>query len=267
MRVRKLLTGALATIVAIVLGAVGTDFGAAIYAEYRLARSVRTAAQLDFDPWASILGFPFSPQARAHEYREIEIRASGVPHPVTGKVSLEATLHGIDLTDSTWLIGPDAALPVEIAESRIIIDSTHVGRFMGIKDLLVEAPQRESNDATGGTTESGISSGDGLIFTGTPTAAAFDTRVSVAVDLTMEGPDDSTIVLTATGVRTGPGTADESVPEDKTAAVLQAFSTRIPNLRLPFGTAPTSGGVRGSDIIVEGIAEGLTVHLDEFRQS
>lgn len=266
-RVRKLLTGVLATILAVILGGVGTDFGAAIYAEYRLARSVRTAAQLHFDPWASILGFPFITQARAHHYREIEIRANGVEHPVTGRVSLEATLHSIDLTDSTWLIGPDAKLPVDIAESRIIIDSTHVGKFMGIKDLLVEAPQRESNDATGGTTESGISSGNGLIFTGTPTAADFHERVSVAVDLTTGDADGSTLVMTATGVLTGPGTADEPVPEDKTAAVLKAFSNRIPGQRLPFGLTPTTAGARGSDIIVEGIAEGLTVRLDEFRQS
>lgn len=266
-RVRKLLTAVLATILVVALCAVGTDFGAAIYAEYRLARSVRTAAQLHFDPWTSILGFPFITQARAHRYREIEIRASGVPHPVTGTVSLEATLHSIDLRDSTWLIGPDAALPVGIAESRIIIDSIHVGKVMGIKDLLVEAPQRESNDATGGTTESGISSGDGLIFTGTPTATDFDKRVSVSVDLTLADPGSSTLAVTATGVLTGPGTADEPVPGDKTAAVLRAFTTRIPGQRLPFGVPPTTAGARGSDIIVEGIAQGLSVRLDEFRQS
>ncbi|QIV82869.1 mannan chain length control protein LmeA [Mycolicibacterium frederiksbergense] len=265
--VRKLLTGVLATILAVVLGAVGTDFGAAIYAEYRLARSVRTAAQLHFDPWASILGFPFITQARAHHYREIEIRANGVPHPVTGRVSLEATLHSIDLADSTWLIGPDATLPVGVAEARIIIDSTHVGKFMGIKDLLVEAPTRETEDGLKGVTESGISSGKDLVFTGTPTAADLDERVSVAVDLTVADPDGSTLVLTATGVLTGPGTADEAVPEDKTAAVLKAFSTRIPGQRLPFGLTPTTAGARGSDIIVEGITEGLTVRLDEFRQS
>lgn len=266
-RVRKLLTGVLATLLAVVLGGVGTDFGAAIYAEYRLARSVRTAAQLHFDPWASILGFPFITQARAHHYREVEIRAGGVQHPVTGKVSLEATLHSVDLTDSTWLIGPDAALPVGIAESRIIIDSTHVGRFMGIKDLLVEAPTRETEDGLKGVTESGISSGKDLVFTGTPTNADFAERVSVAVDLTVADPDGSTLVLTATGVLTGPGTADEPVPENRAAAVLKAFSTRIPGQRLPFGLTPTTAGARGSDIIVEGIAKGLTVRLDEFRQS
>ena len=43
-RVRKLLIGSIATVTAVAVGAVGADFGAAIYAESRLARSVRTAA-------------------------------------------------------------------------------------------------------------------------------------------------------------------------------------------------------------------------------
>ncbi|HYZ67098.1 MAG TPA: LmeA family phospholipid-binding protein, partial [Mycobacterium sp.] len=62
-RVRKLLIGVLAIVATVVVGAVGADFGAAIYAEYRLARSVRTAANLGWDPYAGILGFPFITQA------------------------------------------------------------------------------------------------------------------------------------------------------------------------------------------------------------
>ena len=106
---------------------------------------------------------------------------------------------------------------------------------MGIPDLLVEAPSRETNDATGGTTESGISSNQGLVFTGTPKAAGFDKKVSIAVDLSIAGPDQTTLVFTATGVLTGPGTADQQVPEDKTPAVLAAFSTSLPGQKLPFG--------------------------------
>ncbi len=266
-RVRKLLIGVLATATAVVVGAVGADFGAAIYAEYRLARSVRTAANLGYDPSVAILGFPFIPQAADRHYDEVEIRANGVDHAVVGKASLEATLHSIDLADASWLISPDAKLPVGKAESRIIIDSTHVGRFMGIPDLLVEAPTRETNDATGGTTESGISSNRGLVFTGTPKKAGFDEKVSIAVDLSVAGPDQTTLVLTATGVLTGPGTADQPVPDDKKAAVLAAFSTRMPGQKLPFGLAPTAEGARGSDIIIEGIAEGVTIALDEFNLS
>ena len=266
-RVRKLLIGVVATVTAVVVGAVGADFGAAIYAEYRLARSVRSAANLTFDPWVSILGFPFITQAIHRRYNEIEIKASGVDHAVVGKVGLEATLHSVDVADTSWLIGPDANLPVGELESRIIIDSTHVGRFMGIPDLLVEAPSRETNDATGGTTESGISSNRGLVFTGTPKKADYGKKVSIAVDLSIAGPDQTTLVFTATGVLTGAGTADQQIPQDKLPAVLTAFSTSLPGQKLPFGVRPTSEGARGSDIIIEGITEGVTIPLNEFRLS
>jgi hypothetical protein len=267
MRVRKLLIGLIAAVVVVAVAAVGADFGAAIYAEYRLARAVRTEARLTFDPWVGIIGFPFISQARNRHYDQIEIRANGVGHSVVGKASYEATLYDVDLPASSWLIDTKAPLKVRKVESRIIVDSTHVGRFMGIPDLLVETPLKEANNPTGGTTESGISGNKGLVFTGTPKAADFNKRVSVGVDLSIAGPEQTTLVLSAAGVLTGAGTADQPVPEDKTQAVLQAFSTSMPGLKLPFGIAPTSEGARGSDVIIEGIAEGVTVKLDEFNQS
>jgi hypothetical protein len=266
-RVRKVLIGLVATVTTLVVGVVGTDFGAAIYAEFHWARAVRAANHLPFDPWVGVLGFPFITQATGHHFGEVEIRAGGVDHPVVGKVSLEATLHSVDLTETSWLITPDSKLPVGKLESRIIVDSTHVGRFMGIKDLLVEAPPKETNDATGGTTESGISESHGLVFTGTPIAAGFDERVSVSVDLSTPEDDDTTLIFTATGVLTGAGTADEPVPDEKKAAVLAAFGTKMPGMKLPFAIAPTTEGARGSDIIIEGITTGVTVPLNGFRKS
>ena len=266
-RVRKVLIGLVATVTTLAVGGVGTDFGAAIYAEFHWARAVRAANHLPFDPWVSVLGFPFITQATGHHFGEVEIRAGGVDHPVVGKASLEATLHSVDLTETSWLITPDSKLPVGKLESRIIVDSTHVGRFMGIKDLLVEAPPKETNDATGGTTESGISESHGLVFTGTPTGAAFDKRVSVSVDLSTPEDDNTTLIFTATGVLTGAGTADEPVPDEKKAAVLAAFGAKMPGMKLPFGIAPTTEGARGSDIIIEGITTGVTVALDGFQQA
>ena len=263
--VRKLLIGVGATVVAVVVGAIGVDFGAAIYAEYRLSRTVRSAAQLNSDPSVAILGFPFIPQAAERHYNEVEIKANDVVHPRVGKASLEATLHSVDLTDASWLIRPVAQLPVGKLESRIIIDSAHLGRYMGIKDLLVEAPPVETNDATGGTTESGISGSEGLVFTGTPPSAGFDERVSVAVDLSIT--DQTTLVFTPTGILTGPGTAEQNVPEDKLDTVLAAFRSSLPDQTLPFGVAPTARGARGSDIIIEGITEGVTITPEGFRQS
>lgn len=264
---RKLLVGLGATLLAVIVGAVGVDFGTTIFAEYRWARIARNEAQLSWDPSVAILGFPFIPQAMRHHYAEVELKATGVDHPIVGKASLEATLHSVDLTRSTWLPRPGAPISVAKLESRIIVDSTHVGRFMGVKDLLVEAPPKESNDATGGTTESGISGSKGLVFTGTPPSAGFDKRVSVAVDLSITGQDDTTLVFTPTGILTGPGTADQEVPDNKRDAVLAAFRTSLPGQRLPFGVAPTNEGARGSDIIIEGITEGVTITLDGFRQS
>ena len=194
-----------------------------------------------------------------HHYDEIEIKANGVDHAVVGKASLEATLHTIDLTEASWLIRPDAKLPVGKLESRIIIDSAHLGRFIGIKDLMVEAPAKDTNDATGGTTESGISGSKGLVFTGTPRAAGFDKRVSVTVDLSITGADadDAGVHRDRRAHRSRhrrPG-----VPEEKKAAVLAAFSGSLPGQKLPFGVRPTTEGARGSDIIIEGITEGVTI--------
>jgi len=265
--VRKLVIGVISAVTAVVVAGIGVDFGAAIYAEYRLARAVRSEAELNFDPWVGIIGFPFISQAAGRHYSQIEIRAHGVDHPVAGEVSYEATLYSVDVPADSWLIDADSELPVAKVESRIIIDSTHLGRFMDIPDLLVEAPPKETNNATGGTTESGISGNKGLVFTGTPRAADFDERVSISVDLSVAGPDRTTLVFTPMGVLTGAGTADQEVPEDKTAAVLAAFRSMMPGLELPFGLAPTSEGVRGSDVIIEGIDEGVTVSLNEFTQS
>jgi hypothetical protein len=266
---RKVLVGVTAAAIAVGvvgLGALGVDYGTSIYAEYRLSANVRKAANLGSDPFVAILAFPFIPQAMRDHYRELEIKANAVDQPVVGKATLEATMHSIDLTDASWLIRPDAKLQVGKLESRVIIDSVHLGRYLGINDLMVETPPLESNDATGGTTESGISGSHGLVFTGTPKSAKFDHRVSVSVDLSIAADDPATLVITPTGVLTGPDTADQAVPDDKRDAVLHAFSTRLPKQRLPFGVAPNTVGARGSDVIIEGITRGATVTLDDFRQ-
>jgi len=248
------------------LGAAAVDTGAAIYAEYHLSRHVRSAAGLGFDPWVAILGFPFIPQALRHEYGELEIKAGGVEHPVVGNVTLESTMHQIGLPQASWLMRPDADLPVGMLESRIIIDSRHLGGFIGMKDLAVQAPQEDTDDPTGGTTESGISGNTGLILTGTPTKAGFDKLVSVTVDLSLTGPEQTALVFTPTGIATGPNTADQIVPDDKKDAVLKAFATTLPGQKLPFGLRPTAEGARGSDVIIEGIAENVTVRLTGFRR-
>lgn len=266
-RVRKVLVGGLATVLAVVLVALGVDFGTSIYAEYRLSRSVREAARLGNDPNVAILAFPFIPQARAGHYEELEIKAIAVSHPQVETATLEATMHDIGLVDRSWLIAPDATLTVGMLESRIIIDSRHLGKYIGVTDLMVEAPRVDTNDATGGTTESGISRSRGLVFTGTPESAGFDERVSVSVDLSVDGPARNTLVITPTDILTGADTANQPVPDDKRDAVLAAFAARLPDQTLPYQVDPTSWGARGSDVIIEGIVHDVTIDLAGFRPS
>jgi hypothetical protein len=258
--------GTAAALATLIVVAAGVDFGTSVYAEYRLSRAVRQVAGLSADPFVAVLDFPFIPQAARRHYDELEIKARAVERPVIGRAMLEATMHSVDLARASWLFRTDAAIPVGKLESRIIIDSVHLGRYLGIRDLMVEAPPAETNDATGGTTESGISSSRGLVFTGTPKAAGFDKRVSVSVDLSIAGDDPTTLVFTPTGILTGPDTADQSVPDDQRSKVLTAFRGRLPQQRLPFGVAPTSQGARGSDVIIEGITEGVTISLQGFNQ-
>src|ERR1700722_20553850 len=107
MQMRRVLIGVIAAAVAVIavsVVAVVVDFGASIYAEYRLSTNVRKAANLGSDPFVAILAFPFIPQAMSGHYNELEIKANGTDHPMTGKATLEATMHSIDLTDAWWLI-------------------------------------------------------------------------------------------------------------------------------------------------------------------
>ena len=267
---RKVLIGLTAVAIAaavILIGAVAVDYATSIYAEYRLSSNVRKAANLSSDPFVAIVAFPFIPQAMRRHYNQLEIKANQVDHPMVGKATLEATMYSVDLTYASWLIPPDAKLPVGKLESRIIIDSIHLGRYLGITDLMVEAPPKETNTATGGVTASGISDSHGLVFSGTPKSADFNHRVSVSVDLSIAPDDPATLVFTPTGVLTGPDTANQTVPADRHDAVLRAFSARLPNQKLPFGLAPKTEGARGSDVIIEGIAYGVSVTLDGLRRS
>jgi LmeA-like phospholipid-binding len=270
MAMRKVLVAATAVAIAVGVaagGAIGVDYGISIYAEYRLSTNVRRAANLGSDPFVAILAFPFVPQAMREHYDQLEIKAGAVDHALVGKATLEATMHSVDLKYASWLIRPDAKLPVGKLESRIIIDSTHLGRFMGMDDLMVEAPPQVTNTSTGGITASGISGNHGLVFSGTPKSAGFDRRVSVSVDLSIDPQDQATLVFTPTSVLTGADTANQVVPADKQDAVLRAFSAKLPDQRLPFGLAPNTEGARGSDVIIEGITYGVTVTLDGFKQS
>ena len=75
-----------------------------------------------------------------------------------------------------------------------------------------------------------------------PRSRRASTEGQHAVDLSIAGPRPTTLVFTATGVLTGPGTADQSVPDDKRPRCWRRSPPPCPGQKLPFGIAPTSEG-------------------------
>ena len=209
-RVRKLLIGAVATTVVVILGAVGADFGAAIYAEYRLARSVRTAADLSWDPSVAHPGLPVhhpgGATATTTRWRSGPV-ASITPSSARRRWRRRCTRSTWAMS---WLVAPDATLPVGKVESRIIIDSTHVGRFMGIPDLLVEAPTAGDQRLDRRHHRVGhLQQPRRGLHRHAPEGGLRREGQHRGRPVRSSGRTQTTLVLTATGVLTGPGTADQ----------------------------------------------------------
>lgn len=258
MWVRKLIL-AVACLLAL---AVVVDFGAAAYSEFRVSRSLREGAGLTADPDVTITGFPFLTQVAAGRYQHVEIRARGVPSAELGDVSVEADLHGVQVEAADLFGGSVRTIPVEHLDGRVKIEATSLGAYLGIPDLQVSAPPADRSDGTGGTGGSGMSTGGGIVLTGTVPVGPVRATVSVTADLRLDG-DNVTIV--ATDLYFGPeGNADFTVPGPLKPVVLGLFSRQVDVRQLPFGVRPTKVYAEGSQVAIEGSGENVVINLDEM---
>ena len=250
------------TVVCLIAAAVIVDFGAAAYSEYRVSRSLREGAGLDADPSVTITGFPFLTQAAAGRYKHIEIRATGVPSTELGDVSVEADLHGVEVSASDLMAGDVQTIPVERLDGRVKIEATSLGAYLGIPDLEVSAPPADPSDGTGGSGGSGMSTGGGIVLTGTVPVGPVEATVSVTANLALDG-DNVTIV--ATDLYFGPeGNANFTVPAPLKPAVLGLFSRQVDVDQLPFGVRPTKVYAQGSQVAIEGSGENVVINIDEM---
>ncbi|EOM74379.1 DUF2993 domain-containing protein [Rhodococcus rhodnii] len=256
---RKLIAG-----LALLLGlAVLVDFGSAAYAEYRISRELRKGAELDADPEVTISGFSFLTQVADGSYRDIAIRAQGVRSDVVGEVTIEADLRGVHAPYSALVDGELTSLPVDVLEGRVLVGATELGRFLGIPDLEVSAPPASRSDGTGGSGGSGPTTAGGVVLTGTVPVGPIETTVSVQADLVLA---DGDVHIVASDFYFGPeGQADFSIPDPLEPVVLGLFTRTIDPEQLPFGVVPTEVYAEGSQIVVEGIGEDVTITLDEVQ--
>ncbi|MFD4295175.1 LmeA family phospholipid-binding protein [Rhodococcus sp. NPDC058505] len=238
------------------------DFGAAAYSEYRVSRSLRAGAGLNSDPDVTITGFPFLAQVADGRYRHVEVRARGVPSAELGDVSIEADLHGVQIPASDLLGGSVGTVPVERLDGRVKIEATSLGAYLGIPDLEVSAPPADRSDGTGGSGGSGMSTGGGIVLTGTVPVGPVRATVSVTADLVLDGEN---VTIVATDLYFGPeGQADFTVPAPLKPAVLGLFTRQIDVEKLPFGVRPTKVYAEGSQVAIEGSGDNVVINLDEM---
>lgn len=253
---RKLILALMCLLAVVVV----VDFGAAAYSEYRVSRSLREGAGLDADPSVTITGFPFLTQAAAGRYEHVEIRAIGIPSDELGDVSVEADLHGVQVPISNLVRGEVQTIPVEHLDGRVKIEATSLGAYLGIPDLEVSAPPADRSDGTGGSGGSGMSTGGGIVLTGTVPVGPVRATVSVTANLALDG-DNVTIV--ATDLYFGPeGNADFTVPGPLKPVVLGLFSRQVDVRQLPYGVRPTKVYAQGSQVVIEGSGEDVVINLD-----
>jgi LmeA-like phospholipid-binding len=245
--------------------AVIVDFGAAAYAEYRVSRALRVGADLSADPAVIFHGFPFLTQAARGDYRDVEIRAQGRGPDATGETFVEASLEGVTIPPSSLIDGDVGAVPVERLSGRMRIEATELGQLLGIPDLQISAPPADKSDGTGGSGGSGRTTNGATVLTGTVPVNGEPTEVSVRADLLVEG---NQVRLVATDYYYGPddNRTDLLGLEVARPAVLQQFSRVLDTRQLPFGVVPTRVAAEGSQIVIEGTGEHITIDLDRLQK-
>ncbi len=258
--VRTLLIG-LASLLALALV---VDFGAAAYSEYRVSRAIRAGGELTSDPQVIVHGFPFLTQAADGRYQNIEIRAQDVPTEYVGSTTIEANLRGVHIELSDLIDNNVRAIPVDELDGRVRIEATDLGRFLGIVDLQVSAPPADKSDGTGGSGGSGKTTTGGVVLTGTVPVGPLETTVSVQADLLLEGDG---VAIVASDFYFGPeGQADFTIPDFAKPTVLGLFTRTIERQSLPFGLLPTDVYAEGSQIVIEGSGENVTIDLNEIEK-
>lgn len=257
---RKLIIG----LVSLLALALVVDFGAAAYSEYRVSRAIREGGDLSSDPQVTFHGFPFLTQAADGKYQNIEIKAQDVPTEYVGSTTIEANVRGVSVPLSDLIDGTVNTVPVDRLEGRVRIEATDLGRFLGIVDLQVSAPPADKSDGTGGSGGSGMTTNGGVVLTGTVPVGPIQTKVSVQADLILEG---DSVDIVASDFYFGPeGNADFSIPDFAKPAVLGLFTKTVDSQTLPFGILPTDVRAEGSQIVIEGSAENVTIDLDQIEK-
>ncbi len=291
---RRVFAAALFALVIAVVGALVTiDTVRAGRSEHQLATALRSAPRVEFEPEVTLGGFPYTTHARRGEFPGLVITARGIaigaPPDLLGVPQTCATtvcraelgVHA-DTVRARDRWRPDSVIGLTGVQAYAKLDSVNLGRMLDITDLAVNTPAPVGKPGGGGPGDGLLERTSGVLLTGSvslpptrpsprtdgkfgPSTQKFGgkrVRVSVTVDLSVV---DGDLAIVATGFYTGPEEhARGDVPAEYRSAVLARFSWRVPFPRLPWGVTPTVATSSGSDVLIRGNAEAITVMPDRF---
>ena len=264
------------TLVSLVALALIVDFGAATLTEYRVSRAIRHGADLSDDPAVAVSGFPFLTQVAGETLGIVTIRATNVPSDLVGQLVVESRFEGMRLPSSSWIVDTEAPMRVDKAQGRTIIGQTALGQLLGVPDLELSAPPSNKSDGTGGSGGAGLVnlgpaiSANAVLLTGTVQVGEDEKgpvreRVSVLARLLLI--EDRVHVIPSSIYQPQPlEPAAEGKPVPTLDVAGPQFAATFDADNLPFGITPTSVRASGSELIIQGSNENVTVRLRDLLE-
>ncbi|MER7015055.1 LmeA family phospholipid-binding protein [Saccharopolyspora sp. NPDC000359] len=247
---------------------VGADFGGAAIAEYQVSKKVAEQLQLPENPEVRINGFPFLTQVVAGNYRDVQMAANAVQVGPFNEVGIEADLHGAKVSTSELIAGTADHFTVDELVGRVKLKASDVARLIGIQDLTINPAAKDALADEDGS----VSAADEQLASGTDRTKAvvqLDGTVNIA------GSDNKVRVIAVLSLVNGkmqiePRKLDLNnstfgaieLPSIFEKSVLQQFSTTLDPGMLPFEVKPTAVHAERGALVVEGIAEDVTITPD-----
>ncbi|MBW4715739.1 LmeA family phospholipid-binding protein [Saccharothrix obliqua] len=250
-RGRKLIIAAL-----VVVGLlVAADYGLAAVGEYQVAQKMRAKFGLDQDPAVRIHGFPFTFQALAGDYRDIEISANGVPvRDSLRDLEIHANLYHTRIGLSDLLAGNTADARIDEVKGSVKIKAQDLNRLVNtvtpFTDMAIEPDTRPEATPTPAP-EQPEPTRAAVKLSGNTVVAGRKLRITAygAVSLVADGQ----VAVSVNDVQLD----DMSLAglNEVLGVVRHALSVTIDPGVLPFTVTPTAVRVESGALTVEG-----TVH-------
>ncbi len=223
--------------------AVLADFGACMVAEYRIARQLRTEANLPTDPKVQVHGF-FVSQYFTGNIRAITVRTTDLNAEGFGLVSVTSSAEHLKITPKQLLSGKYDHAPTKSYHSTLRLDGVALGKRLGMTDLII-ANHKDMSPLGQWETEADL----------TGTVDGFEAPATVHVRLRIDNGD---VWLLPESVISGPVDHKSDVeapateiPADVQKELMEGFKlTLIPGL-LPLRTPPTRIYVTGGMVNIQ----------------